>query len=93
VEAPVHFFEELFCQRGPGQSDSQDNTDHSLRREVDFFRPDEEEVKTGSRILKVYLGSQKFLELNADWLTPYPIYSTCWSPSGLTSFLEKTLIL
>jgi hypothetical protein len=52
VEAPVHFFDELFCQRGAGQSDSQETQTSRRGAEVYFFRPDEEEVKTGSRILK-----------------------------------------
>jgi hypothetical protein len=62
VEAPVLFVEVLFCQKGQGKATVK-TTDHSSRREVDFFRPDEEEVKTWSKILKVGLGAKNSLSL------------------------------
>ncbi len=37
------------------------------------------------------LVSNKLLKLDADWLTSFPICSTCWSFPGFTSFIEKTL--
>ena len=39
--------------------------------------------------LEVSLRSEKLLELGDDWLISLPIFSTCWSFPGFTSFLEK----